>query len=266
MHPLLNIAITAARQAGDIINRHTDLLHRLVITEKGENDFFCEVDIKSEKAIIQHIHKAYPEHGIIAEESGGYNEDAPIVWIIDPLDGTNNYLHGFPFYSVSIAVRVKDKIEHGVIFDPIRHELFTASLGRGAQLNNRRIRVSKKSELPKSLIAAGFPIKKLHEAKKFLPLFEALFKKCTATRRTGSSALDLAYLACGRLDGLLGFSLKNWDIAAGTLLVQEAGGLIGDPFGGDINFKKGHLLAGSPKIYKEISSTIEEVLKELPQI
>lgn len=257
MHPLLNIAISAARQAGDIIIRHSDLIHRLNISEKDENDFFCEVDIKSEQAIIQQIHKAYPDHGIIAEESGSFNEEAPIVWIIDPLDGTNNYLHGFPFYSVSIAVKVKDKIEHGVIFDPLRHELFTASRGGGAQLNNRRIRVSKKSELPKSLIAAGFPIKKFRQAQKYLPFFEALFKKCTATRRTGSSALDLAYIACGRLDGLLGFSLKTWDIAAGTLLVQEAGGLLSDPFGGELDFNKGHLLAGTPKVYKDMFEIIE---------
>lgn len=262
MHPLLNIAVTSARQAGDIILRHTDLLDRVKITEKGINDYFCEVDIKAEESIIQNIHKAYPNHGIIAEESGSQNEDAETVWIIDPLDGTNNFLHGFPFYAVSIAVRIKNKIEHAVTYDPLRHEFFTASRGRGAQLNNRRIRVSKKTELEKSIIAAGFPIKKYEKSKRFIPAFEALFKKCSATRRTGSSTLDLAYVATGRLEGLIGFGLKEWDIAAGTLLVQEAGGLLGDPEGGNIDFKKGNILAGNPKIFKGLIQTVQPVIEE----
>lgn len=260
MQPLLNIAINAARQAGDIIIRHIEQLDHIKITAKSPEEFFCEVDIKAEQAIIKTIHKAYPDHGIIAEESGVQNEEAESVWIIDPLDGTTNYLHGFPFYSVSIAVRVKNRIEHAVVYDPIRHECFSASRGRGARLNDRRIRVSKQTLLSASLLGTGFPFRNADSAKRYLPTFEALFGKCAGVRRSGSAALDLAYVACGRLDGFWEFGLRPWDIAAGTLLIQEAGGLISDPAGGEDYLKHGDVIAGAPKVFKSLLQTLMPVI------
>ncbi|MBA2653105.1 MAG: inositol monophosphatase, partial [Tatlockia sp.] len=233
MHPILNIAISAARLAGDIIIRHMEQVDRLKITAKGSDEFFSEVDVKAEQAIINTIHKAYPEHGIIAEESGIFNSDSEATWIIDPLDGTTNYLHGFPCFSVSIAHRVKNRIEHAVVFDPLRHECFSASRGRGAQLNDRRIRVSKQTQLTNSLLGIGFPHRNVLQGQRYLPTFEALMGKCAGIRRTGSAALDLAYVACGRLDGLWEFGLRPWDIAAGTLLIKEAGGLVSDTQGSE---------------------------------
>jgi len=249
MQPLLNIAVSAARQAGEIILRHTELIHRLKIMEKGEGDFFCEVDVKAEQAIIQAIHKAHPNHGIIAEESGSYQEDAETVWIIDPLDGTNNYLHGFPFYAVSIAVRVKNKIEHAVVYDPLRHECFAASRGRGARMNDHRMRVSKATSLNHALLSASL-------TKSSWRSVEGFVTQSASVRRTGSAALDLAYVACGRLDGFWGFSLKPWDLAAGALLVQETGGLISDLQGGENYLRQGDVAASTPKIFKSLLQTI----------
>lgn len=256
MQPLLNIAITAARLAGDIITRHVEQLERIKITAKSNDEYFSEVDIKAEQAIIYAIHKAYPDHGIIAEESGVQNEDAETVWIIDPLDGTHNYLHGFPFYCVSIAVRVKNRLEHGVIYDPLRHECFSASRGRGAQLNDRRIRVSKQTQLNAAMLGTGFPFRNVTIAKRYLPTFEALVGKCAGVRRTGSAALDLAYVASGRLDGFWEFGLRPWDIAAGCLIVKEAGGMISDMEGGEDYLKQGNIIAGSPKIFKSLVQTL----------
>lgn len=252
MQPLLHIAISAARQAGDIIIRHMDSLDRITINEKSPNEFFSEVDIKAEQCIIKTIQKAYPNHGIIAEESGTQNPDADAVWIIDPLDGTTNFLHGFPFYSVSIALRIKNRIEHGVVYDPIRHECFSASRGYGAQLNDRRIRVSKETKLASALLGTGFPSRKPDLAKRYLPSFQALFDKCGGMRRTGSAALDLAYVAAGRLDGFWQFGLRPWDIAAASLLIQEAGGLVGDTAGGENYLNQGDIVAGNPKIFKSL--------------
>ncbi len=252
MHPLLNIAISAARQAGDIIVRHLDQVDRIKPVAKGSQDFFCEVDVKAEQAIINTIHKAYPHHGILAEESGVHNPDAETVWIIDPLDGTSNYLHGFPFFAVSIAVKVKDRIEHGVVFDPIRHECFMATRGGGARLNDRRIRVSKQTQLGEALLGTGFPFRDVALAKRYMPTFEALFGKCAGVRRTGSAALDLAYVASGRLDGFWEFGLKPWDIAAGALLIQESGGRICDLQGGEDYLTKGDIVAATPKIFKPL--------------
>ncbi|WP_133126918.1 inositol monophosphatase family protein [Legionella nagasakiensis] len=261
MHPLLNIAIGAARQAGEIIIRHIEQLDRIKITTKSHEEYFSEVDIKSEQTIMQTIHKAYPEHGIIAEESGVYQDDAETVWIIDPLDGTNNYLHGFPFYAVSIAVRIKERIEHGVVYDPLRHECFTASRGSGARLNDRRIRVSKQSQLNSALLGTGFTFRNKEIARRYLPTFEALYGQCAGLRRTGSAALDLAYVASGRLDGFWEFGLRPWDIAAGALLVKEAGGLVGDPQGGENYLKQGDVIAGTPKVFKSLLQTLAPVIK-----
>lgn len=248
--PLLNIAINAARQAGEIIVRHMDQVDRLNATAKGQHDFFCEVDVKAEQAIINTIHKAYPHHGILAEESGVHHPDAETVWIIDPLDGTTNYLRGFPFFAVSIAVKVKDRIEHGVVLDPIRHECFMASRGRGARLNDRRIRVSKQTQLSESLLGTGFTFRDDAISKRYLPTFQAIYGQCAGMRRTGSAALDLAYVASGRLDGFWEFGLKPWDIAAGALLIQESGGMICDLQGGEDYLVRGDIVAATPKIFK----------------
>lgn len=261
MEPLLNIAVNAARQAGEIIIRHMEQVDRLKITAKNTNDFFSEVDIKAEQTIIAAIHKAYPDHGILAEESGTQEGDGDTTWIIDPLDGTANYLHGFPFFSVSIAVKVKNRIEHGVVYDPLRHECFAASRGRGARLNDRRIRVSKQTQLSASLLGTGIPSRDAAVIARYFPTFEALFGKCAGMRRTGSAALDLAYVASGRLDGFWEFGLRPWDIAAGSLLIREAGGLISDVQGGDDFLKHGDVVAGAPKVFKSLLQAISPALK-----
>jgi myo-inositol-1(or 4)-monophosphatase len=248
MQPLINIAVTAARLAGDIIVRHLEQVDRLEITAKNSTEYFTEVDIKAEQAIIQSIRKAHPDHGIIAEESGIQDGDAESVWIIDPLDGTTNYIHGFPFFSVSIALRVKNRIEHGVIFDPLRNELFTASRGRGARLNDRRLRVSKETQLSSALLGTGFPFRDINLAERYLHTFKALFGKCAGVRRTGSAALDLAYV--------WEFGLRPWDIAAGILLIREAGGLVSDMQGGEDFFKHGDVVAGTPKVFKSLLQTL----------
>jgi myo-inositol-1(or 4)-monophosphatase len=261
MEPLLNIAVSAARQAGEIIIRHMEQVDRLKITAKNGHEYFSEVDIKAEQAIINCIHKAYPEHGILAEESGAQDGDGESIWIIDPLDGTSNYLHGFPFFSVSIALKIKNRIEHGVVYDPLRHECFAASRGRGARLNDRRIRVSKQTQLSASLLGTGVPFRDVTLAQRYFPTFEALLGKCAGVRRTGSAALDLAYVASGRLDGFWEFGLRPWDIAAGSLLIREAGGLISDLHGGDDFLKSGDTVAGTPKVFKSLLQTISPALK-----
>lgn len=262
MEPLLNIAVNAARQAGEIIVRHIEQVDHLKITAKSSNDYFSEVDIKAEQIIINTIQKAYPNHSILAEESGSQDNDEEYVWIIDPLDGTSNYLHGFPFFAVSIALKIKNRIEHGVIYDPIRHECFAASRGRGARLNDRRIRVSKQTQLSSSLISTGFSGRDSILNQKYFPSFESLIGKCAGLRRTGSAALDLAYVACGRLDGFWEFGLKPWDIAAGTLLIREAGGLVSDMQGDDHFLKEGNVVAGPPKVFKALLQTISPTVKE----
>lgn len=260
MQPLLNIAITAARQAGDIMIRHLEQLDRIKVNAKAGKEYFSEVDIKAEQAIIHTIHKAYPDHGILAEESGSQNETSEYTWIIDPLDGTHNYLHGFPFYAVSIALRIKNRIEHAVVYDPLRHECFSASRGRGARLNDRRLRVSKQTQLSAALLASGVPLRNVALSQRYFPTLEAMIGKCAGVRRTGSAALDLAYLACGRLDGFWEFGLRPWDIAAGSLLVQEAGGLISDLQGGEDYLKHGDVVAGTPKVFKSLLQTLIPVL------
>lgn len=261
MEPLLNIAVNAARLAGDIIIRHMDQVDRLQITAKNSHDYFSEVDIKAEQLIINTIHKAYPSHSILAEESGLIEADAQYTWIIDPLDGTSNYLHGFPFFSVSIALQIKGRVEHGVVYDPLRHECFAASRGRGARLNDRRIRVSKQTLLSASLLGTGIPFRDLALAQRYLPTLEALAGKCSGVRRTGSAALDLAYLASGRLDGFWQLGLRPWDIAAGTLLIREAGGLVSDVHGGDDFLKSGDVVAGTPKVFKSLLQAIAPTQK-----
>lgn len=257
MHPLVNIAISAARSAGNLIARSVERLDLVKFSEKHPNDFVSEVDKNAEKIIIRAIQKAYPNHHILAEESGALSGNGDqhndFTWIIDPLDGTTNFLHGFPHFAISIAIQHKDRVEHGVIYDPIRHDLFVASRGQGATCNDRRIRVSTKKELKGSLIGTGFPFRHPDSTiNAYLKHFEQLLKSRTNMRRAGSAALDLAYVAAGYLDGFWEYGLQPWDIAAGALMIQEAGGLISDLKGNHTYQESGDVVAGNPKIFKAL--------------
>lgn len=261
MHPMLNIASQAALSAGKIIVRFVDRLDTITVDEKRRNDFVTEVDRLAEQEIIHVIRKAYPEHSILAEESGlieGENRD--FCWVIDPLDGTANFVHGFPQFAVSIGLKQQGEVILGAIYDPLRNELFTANKGAGAQLNNRKIRVSQCKKLESSLIGTGFPFRETHHFKPYLKTFEAIFPICTGIRRAGAAALDLAYVAAGRLDGFWEASLKEWDLAAGTLIIKEAGGLVGDFHGQDEYLDNGQIIAGNPKIYKALQEIIHTSL------
>ncbi|MCX4188302.1 inositol-1-monophosphatase [Methylophaga sp. OBS4] len=261
MHPMLNIAVRAARNAGSLIMRSLQHVEHLEITTKGRNDYVSDVDHLAEQEIIKVIKKAYPDHAIMAEESGNTG-DNDTVWVIDPLDGTTNFLHGFPHYCVSIAVRVKGRVEHAVIYDPLRDELFTASRGDGAKLNDRRLRVTKRRELTDSLLATGFPFKYPQHHDSYMASFNALFPLVADIRRAGSAALDLAYVAAGRLDGYWEIGLQNWDLAAGLLLVEEAGGLVTDFAGGDQLFDKGNVVAAGFGVHKLMLDKLQPHLKE----
>jgi myo-inositol-1(or 4)-monophosphatase len=255
MHPMLNIAIRAARSAGNVIIRNIDRLDTITVHAKDRNDFVSEVDRQAELEIIGILRKAYPDHAILAEESGN-REGNDYQWIIDPLDGTTNFLHGFPQYSVSIALRHKGRLEQGVVYDPVRQELFTASRGAGAQLNERRIRVSSRRTLDGALLGTGFPFKSQQHLDSYLEMFRLLFPKTAGIRRAGSASLDLAYVAAGRFDGFWEIGLNVWDMAAGVLLIQEAGGLSGDFLGGHDYLESGNLVAANPKLFAEILKTI----------
>ncbi|CAH9019405.1 inositol monophosphatase family protein [Candidatus Nitrosacidococcus sp. I8] len=264
MHPLLNIATQAARNAGNIIVRSLDRVNYLEITEKGRNDFVSDVDRFAEQEIIKTIHKAYPHHNILAEEGGeltGHNNKEEVTWIIDPLDGTTNFLHGFPQFSVSIGITYQDQLQHGLVYDPLRQEIFTASKGSGAFLNDRRVRVSKQQGLEGALLGTGFPFKKQHYLDTYLATFKALFPYVSDIRRPGSAALDLAYVASGRLDGFWEMDLAPWDIAAGILLIREAGGFVTDFTGGHDCFTTGSVIAGTPSVQKEIYQIIYPLLE-----
>jgi len=255
MHPTLNIALRAARAAGNIIVRAMDRLDTIQVTEKKANDFVTEIDKQAEQVIIETIRDAYPSHGILAEESGSHNGD-DTVWIIDPIDGTSNYIHGFPHFAISIGVQHKGRLEHGLIFDPVRQETFIASRGDGARLNDRRIRVSKCVNFHGALLGTGIP----HSKKELLPfyikMFETLMPLAAGIRRAGSAALDLAYVAAGRLDGFWELGLSPWDVAAGALIIQEAGGLVSDTGGGENYLHGGSIVAGNPKIFKLLLQTV----------
>ena len=260
MHPMLNIAVRAARRAGSVITRSFEQVDRLDVVTKAPNDFVSEVDRQAEQVIIETLQDAYPQHGILAEESGAAagrkGNDEDYQWIIDPLDGTTNYLHGFPQFAVSIALRYKGRLEQAVIYDPLRQELFTASRGAGAQLNDRRLRVSARKGLDGALLGTGFPFKEQQHLDAYLATFKALFPMTAGIRRPGSAALDLAYVAAGRLDGFWEIGLQPWDMAAGALLVQEAGGLVSDFGGGNDFMETGNLVAGNPKVFKAMLQAI----------
>ncbi|WP_455220331.1 inositol-1-monophosphatase [Kaarinaea lacus] len=260
MHPMLNIAVRAARNAGNIIVRALDHIDRLNVQTKSENDFVTEVDKAAEQEIIRTIHKAYPNHGFLAEESGKQSGDE-FTWIIDPLDGTTNYVHGFPQFAVSIALKHKQVLEQAVVYDPLRQELFTASRGRGAQLNDRRIRVTSRPGLKGALLGTGFPFKQQQYLDAYLATFKALFPMTAGIRRAGAASLDLAYVAAGRLDGFWEIGLNPWDMAAGALLIEEAGGFVCDFAGQKEYLETGNLVAANPKLLKPM---LEKIQPHLP--
>ena len=247
---MLNIAVRAARRAGSIINRAAlDGGGGLQVRSKRANDFVTQVDGAAEQAVMEIVRKAYPEHGFIAEESGESAPDAEYLWIIDPLDGTTNFIHGFPQYCVSVAVQRRGVLTHAVVYDPSRNELFTASKGGGAFLNDRRIRVSKCQRLDDALVGTGFPFKELSRLELYMRQLQVFMSKSSGVRRAGAAALDLAYVACGRLDAFWELGLSKWDMAAGALLITEAGGLIADPSGEQDFMNSGDVCAATPKIF-----------------
>jgi myo-inositol-1(or 4)-monophosphatase len=260
MHPMLTIAVKAARRAGAIINRAALDAGSIEVVRKRHNDFVTAVDRAAELAIIEIIRRAYPEHSILAEESGAAAGDSDYTWIIDPLDGTTNFIHGFPQYAVSIAVRHRELLAHGVVYDPSRNELFVASRGRGAFLNDRRIRVTRRAKLEDALIGTGFPFRDMSGLEEYLAMFRALVPRVAGIRRAGSAALDLCYVAAGRFDGFWETGLFPWDVAAGALMIQEAGGLVGelnaDLEGGPGYLESGRIICGSPKIFSQLMQLI----------
>ncbi len=263
LHPMLNIAIKAARTAGALINRASMDLDLLRISSKAPNDFVTEVDQAAERAIIDLLLTAYPGHGILAEESGREHgaKDSDYLWIIDPLDGTTNFIHGFPVYAVSIALAFKGQVQQAVVYDPSRNDLFYASKGRGAFCNDKRLRVSKRIRMSEALIGTGFPFRKGDNFKRYVQMFEAVMQNCAGLRRPGAAALDLCYVAAGYYDGFFETGLQPWDAAAGSLLITEAGGLIGN-FTGDADFLyQREVVAGNPKIYGQLVQTLAPYTK-----
>ncbi len=263
LHPMLNVAIKAARAAGAIINRAALDIESVRVSQKQVNDFVTEVDHASEAAIIDILLGAYPGHAVLGEESGRSRgaKNSEYLWIIDPLDGTTNFIHGFPVYCVSIALSVRGKIEQAVVYDPTRNDLFTATRGRGAFLNDRRIRVSKRTQLAQSLISTGFPFRKGDNFQAYLAMMGEIMQRTAGLRRPGAAALDLAYVAAGYTDGFFETGLQPWDIAAGSLLVTEAGGLIGN-FTGEPDFlEQKECLAGNPRIYGQLVPILRKYSK-----
>ena len=268
MDPIVTIGVKAARRAGGLILRYLDRLEQLNVEKKGRRDYVSEIDRMAEEDIIDTIRYSYPTHTILGEESGHHEalEEAQsesasgsdsIEWIIDPLDGTTNFLHGHPHFCVSIAVRVKGTVQHGVIYDPVRDELFTASRSKGAQLDNRRIRVSGKAELSESLIGTGFPFREIEKIDHSMKIFRAVLPKVADIKVSGSAALDLAYVASGRIDAYWEAGLKSWDIAAGSLIVREAGGLVADFNGGQEYLDSGEIVAANPRMFNELLGVIK---------
>lgn len=257
MHPMLNIAIRAARSAGNIIMRNVDRLDTISVSEKHRNDFVTEVDRAAEQEIIAVLRKAYPGHSILAEESGQrQGREGEYQWVIDPLDGTTNFLHGFPQFGVSIALKHRGRLDQAVVYDPVRQDLFTASRGVGAQLNGRRIRVSPRKGLEGALLGTGFPFKHQQHLDAYLGMFKALFTQTAGIRRAGAACLDLAYVAAGRLDGFWEIGLSEWDMAAGILLIQEAGGIVTDLGGDSRQLETGNVVAGPPRLHQAMLRAI----------
>jgi myo-inositol-1(or 4)-monophosphatase len=263
MHALLNVAVMAARRAGAVLIRQMASLQKLKVEQKGHNDYVSDADRAAEKAVIDCILKHYPDHAILAEESGAQGE-SDYLWIIDPLDGTTNYLHGFPVFAVSIGLQINGRMEHAVVYDPMRQELFTASRGDGAQVDGRRIRTSGQKQLERALIGTGFPFRQSEkELKPYLEMLGKTVQNTSGVRRPGAAALDLAYVAAGRLDAFWETGLAPWDLAAGSLLIREAGGIISGLDGSENFLETGHVLCGTPKIYKDMAKLCAKDIKAL---
>ena len=266
MNPMLNMAIKAAHEAGDIIARSADRIDQLQIENKDKNDFVTEIDRAAEDTIIGILKKAYPDHAFLGEESGKHegssNGSSQYEWIIDPLDGTTNFLYGIPHFAVSIALKKDGVLDQAVVYDPMKDDLFYASKGGGAFLNKRRIRVSKRLSLGNALLTTGIPYLESHDSNidTYFKTLKAMMIGTAGIRRPGSASLDLAYVAAGRYDGFWEFALHEWDIAAGVLLIQEAGGLTGDMQGGNTHMKTGNIVAGSPKVFKDMIKRLHTVL------
>ena len=261
MHPMTNIAIRAAREAGRVLLRYFDRVESVKVAEKRRNDFVSEVDRAAEAAIINTIRKAYPNHAILAEESGTHSGDE-YQWIIDPLDGTTNYLHGFPQFSVSIALGQGSELHSAVVYDPLREELFNATRGAGAFLNERRIRVTGRKDLDGALLGTGIPFRDLTHVDAYLGMMKDLIQDTAGVRRPGSAALDFAYVAAGRLDGFWEIGLAPWDFAAGALLVKEAGGVVSDLAGGQRHFDTGNVIAAGVRLHLDMVKAIHPHLTE----
>ncbi len=263
MHPLVNIAVSAARYAGNFIMRNLDRVDQLQVERKGRNDFVSQVDRGAESEIIKTIRKAYPQHAVLGEEGGrseGSGGGDEVLWIIDPLDGTTNFLHGLPHFAVSIGIQVKGRLEHGVIYAPCTQDLYCASRGSGATLNNRRIRVSGATDLSAALIGTGVPIRAAN-LDAYLPMLRKVVENTAGVRRAGSAALDLAYVAAGRLDAFWEINLKPWDVAAGLVLVQEAGGIVSEIYGAKDALETGNVLAATPKLHPFLAESLNEAIR-----
>lgn len=266
MEPMLNIALRAARKAGEIIARATEQVDTLEVKEKNANDFVTEIDQQAEREVIYHLSKAHPDHGFFGEEGGQQgNVNSDYQWIIDPLDGTTNFIHGIPHFAVSLACLFKGQLQHAVVLDPIRREEFTASRGKGAQLNGRRMRISSRKSLDGALIGTGIPFKSRSESHipAYVQSLEAVAKQTAGIRRAGAASLDLAYVAAGRMDAFWEIGLSQWDMAAGVLLIRESGGLVSDFKGGNDYMKSGNIIAGNPKCFKGVLQTIQPYLKDI---
>lgn len=266
MQPMLNIASRAARKAGEIIIDAIERVNLLAIEEKGRNDFVTEIDRAAEQEIIYQLRKAYPDHRICGEETGvAEGGSSEYEWIIDPLDGTTNFLHGIPHFAVSIACKYKGRLQHGLIYDPVKREEFSASKGDGAALNGKRIRVSGRRGLDGALIGTGIPFSgfALENMRPYLDCMHEIAGQTAGIRRPGAASLDLAYVAAGRFDGFWEMNLKEWDIAAGALLVQEAGGLVSDFRGGNEFLRNGHIVCATPKVFKPVLQIVKKHLGHL---
>ena len=261
MHPTTNIAIRAAREAGRVLTRYINRLDALTVETKKRNEYVSEVDRAAEQVIIETIRRAYPDHAILAEETG-HHDGNEFEWIIDPLDGTTNYLHGFPQFSVSIALRQKGDLISGVVYDPLREELFHASRGAGAFMNDHRIRVTKQKNLTGALLGTGIPYRDQTHADAYFGMMKTLIRETSGIRRPGSAALDFAYVAMGRLDGFWELGLSPWDFAAGALLIKEAGGVVTDLNGGDKYLETGNVVAGNIGVHGAIIDAIRPFLND----
>lgn len=263
MHPMLTIAIRAARKAGNLIAKHYEMPDTVETTQKGSNDFVTNVDREAEQMIIEIIRKSYPKHTIISEECGELlGEEHDMQWVIDPLDGTTNFVKRLPHFAVSIAFRIKGRTEVAVVYDPMRNELFSAVRGQGAQLNGYRLRGATARDLDGAVLATGFPFKAKQHATSYMNILGKMFTECADFRRTGSAALDLAYVAAARVDGYFEIGLKPWDFAAGELIAREAGALVCDFTGGHNYMTTGNIVAGNPRVVKAMLANMRDELSD----